>query len=87
MRKLGQKHLIVELRGPIAAIPPAIAKHGLRLTDNGCKLVYDYDTRGERTGITALLDDLRSAGLNFKDLVTTESSLEDIFVSLLRSGQ
>jgi ABC-2 type transport system ATP-binding protein len=87
MRKLGQKQLVLELREPIAAIPPALAKHGLVLADNGTKLVYTYDTRGERTGITSLLDDLHAAGLRFKDLSTTERSLEDIFVDLVRQRQ
>ena len=84
MRKLGQKQLTLELRAPIAVVPTALAKYGLTLADDGNKLVYTYDTRGEHTGITSLLDELRSAGLHFKDLATTESSLEDIFVGLVR---
>jgi ABC-2 type transport system ATP-binding protein len=84
MRKLGQKLMTLELRDPLAAVPPALAKYHLALTDNGCKLVYTYDTRGERTGITDLLDDLRAANVHFKDLSTTQTSLEDIFVSLVR---
>jgi ABC-2 type transport system ATP-binding protein len=87
MHKLGKKRMMLELREPIVAVPPALAKHGLTLSDDGCKLIYTYDTRSERTGITGLLDDVRSAGLQFKDLVTTESSLEDIFVGLLRPQQ
>jgi ABC-2 type transport system ATP-binding protein len=87
MRKLGQKQLTLELREPIAAVPPALARHKLMLSDDGCRLIYTYDTRGERTGITGLLEDVRAAGLNFKDLVTTESSLEDIFVGLVRPRQ
>jgi ABC-2 type transport system ATP-binding protein len=86
MRKLGQKQLTIELRAPIQSLPPLLAKHGLVLAADGCRLVYTYDTRGEHTGITDLLDDLRSVGLNFKDLSTSESSLEDIFVGLLRSS-
>jgi len=84
MRKLGQKQLTLELRAPIAAIPPALAKHSLELTDNGRKLIYSYDTRSEQTGITGLLDDLQTAGVHFKDLATSERSLEDIFVGLVR---
>jgi ABC-2 type transport system ATP-binding protein len=84
MRKLGQKQMTLELREPLAAVPPALAQHHLALTDDGCKLVYTYDTRGERTGITDLLDDLRAANVHFKDLSTTQTSLEDIFVSLVR---
>jgi ABC-2 type transport system ATP-binding protein len=52
----------------------------------GTELVYTYDTQGERTGVTALLDDLHRAGIRFKDLHTTQSSLEDIFVDLVRHG-
>src|SRR5271168_5240384 len=59
MRKLGQKQLTLELREPIAAVPPALAKHKLTLADDGCKLIYTYDTQSEHTGITDLLDDLR----------------------------
>ncbi len=83
MRKLGQKQMTVELREPIATVPAALARHGLTLTDDGGKLIYTYDTRGERTGITDLLENLRSAGLALKDLSTTQSSLEDIFVGLV----
>jgi ABC-2 type transport system ATP-binding protein len=86
MRKLGQKQLTLELREPIATIPAALAKHRLTLADGGGKLIYSYDTQREATGVTDLLDDLRSAGLPFKDLVTTERSLEDIFVGLVRQG-
>ena len=83
MRKLGQKQMTVELREPIAAVPAALARYRLTLTDDGGRLIYTYDTRGERTGITDLLDDLRNAGLMLKDLSTTQSSLEDIFVGLV----
>ena len=83
MRKLGQKQMTIELREPIASVPAALARYGLTLTDDGCKLIYSYDTRGEHTGITELLDELRNAGVAFKDLSTTQSSLEDIFVGLV----
>jgi ABC-2 type transport system ATP-binding protein len=83
MRKLGQKQLTLELREPIAAIPPALAKHHLTLAGDGGSLVYTYDTRAGQSGVTDLLDDLRGAGVHFKDLVTTERSLEDIFVGLV----
>ena len=83
MRKLGQKQLTLELREPIAAVPPALAKHHLTLAGDGSSLVYTYDTRAGHTGVTDLLDDLRGAGVRFKDLVTTERSLEDIFVGLV----
>ena len=87
MRKLGQKQLTLELRKPLEAVPAALAKRQLALSDDGCRLVYTYETRGEHTGITDLLDELRNAGLHFRDLVTTQSSLEDIFIGLLRKGQ
>jgi ABC-2 type transport system ATP-binding protein len=84
MRKLGGKQLALELREPLTAIPDALAAHNLVLADGGKELIYTYDTRAERTGITALLDDIQRAGIHFKDLQTTQSSLEDIFVGLVR---
>jgi ABC-2 type transport system ATP-binding protein len=87
MRKLGQKQMTVELREPIAVVPPALARHRLALADGGGKLIYTYNTRGEHTGITDLLEDLRNAGLHFTDLSTTQSSLEDIFVGLVSKRQ
>jgi ABC-2 type transport system ATP-binding protein len=87
MRKLGQKQLTLELREPIAAVPEALTKHQLTLVDDGTKLIYSYDTQSERTGVTTLLEDMRSAGLRFKDLSTRERSLEDIFVGLVRRQQ
>ena len=84
MRKLGRKQLTLQLHDPLTAIPPQLAGHHLELSGNGSELVYTYDTQGERPGIAALLDDLDKAGIQFKDLQTTQSSLEDIFVSLLR---
>jgi len=86
MRKLGKKQMTLELRTPLAALPPSLAKFPLALADDGCKLIYTYDTQSEQTGITDLLDALRSADVRFKDLATTQTSLEDIFVSLLRNG-
>jgi ABC-2 type transport system ATP-binding protein len=85
MRKLGRKRLTLHLQGRIDAIPPALAAYRLELSNQGCELTYNYDTKGERTGITSLLGDLRAAGIRFSDLDTTQSSLEDIFVSLVRS--
>ncbi|HWM48195.1 MAG TPA: ABC transporter ATP-binding protein [Xanthobacteraceae bacterium] len=87
MRKLGQKQLTLELHDPLAEIPPRLAPYALSLASEGHALVYSYDTQGERTGITDLLDELNAAGIRFKDLHTTQSSLEDIFVSLVRQGQ
>lgn len=86
MQKLGGKRLKLHLQGKIDAVPPALAPYRLELSDGGCELTYDYDTKGERTGITSLLSDLRNAGIRFSDLDTTQSSLEDIFVSLVRTS-
>ena len=84
MRKLGKKVLTLQLHEVLAAIPAGLAAHRLSLAANGRELVYTYDTQRERTGITSLLDDLNQAGIGFKDLQTTQSSLEDIFVDLVR---
>jgi ABC-2 type transport system ATP-binding protein len=85
MQKLGKKRLKLHLQGKIEAIPPLLAPYNLELSDGGCELTYNYDTKGDRTGITSLLSDLRGAGIRFSDLDTTQSSLEDIFVSLVRA--
>ena len=84
MRKLGKKVLTLQLQEVLAAIPAGLAAHRLSLAANGRELVYTYDTQRSRTGITSLLDDLNQAGIGFKDLHTTQSSLEDIFVDLVR---
>lgn len=83
MRKLGKKQLAVELQAPIRTIPEALSAYALTLADDGRRLVYTYDTRAERTGITALLQALSAAGLRLRDLQTSQNSLEDIFVSLV----
>jgi len=87
MRKLGKKVLTLQLREVLDAIPAELAAHRLNLAADGRELVYTYDTQRERTGITSLLDDLNQAGISFKDLQTTQSSLEDIFVDLVRQGK
>ena len=87
MRKLGKKQLTLNLHAKLPALPPALAAHRLALANGGSELVYTYDTQAERTGITALLKDLNEAGIRFRDLQTTQSSLEDIFVDLLRRAQ
>ncbi len=84
MRKLGRKRLTLQLQAPLDAVPPELAPHGLELAGGGTELVYTYDTKAERTGITALLGALAAAGIRFRDLRTSQSSLEDIFVGLLR---
>jgi len=85
MRKLGRKQLTLYLQEPLAEIPAVLAAFDLSLAANGSELVYSYDTKAERTGITALLQALAEAGIRFRDLQTSQSSLEDIFVSLVRS--
>jgi ABC-2 type transport system ATP-binding protein len=85
MQKLGRKQLKLHLQTRIEVIPPDLAAYNLELSNRGCELTYNYDTKGERTGITSLLSDLRNAGIRFYDLDTTQSSLEDIFVSLVRA--
>jgi ABC-2 type transport system ATP-binding protein len=85
MQKLGQKRLKLHLQHRIEAVPPELAPYNLELSEQGCELLYHYDTKGERTGITSLLSDLRAAGIKFSDLETAQSSLEDIFVSLVRA--
>ncbi len=84
MRKLGKKQLTLQLHEGIEIIPAALSAHNLALAPGGKELVYSYDTKSERTGITTLLEDMKAAGLRFRDLQTTQSSLEDIFVDLVR---
>jgi ABC-2 type transport system ATP-binding protein len=86
MHKLGKKQLVLQLNEPLAAIPPALAPHALELSGDGRSLIFTYDTQAGRTGITALLNDMRTSGIGFADLNTTQSSLEDIFVDLVRSA-
>jgi len=83
MRKLGRKQLILHLAAPLDRLPDGLAADGLELAEEGRRLVYTYDTRSERTGITALLQDLARSDIRFRDLETRESSLEEIFVSLV----
>lgn len=85
MRKLGKKQLTLHLQAPLIQVPEALAAHQLVLAADGRDLVYTYDTRASDSGIDALLRDLDAAGVHIKDLQTTQSSLEDIFVSLVRS--
>ncbi|HEY7764528.1 MAG TPA: ABC transporter ATP-binding protein [Aestuariivirgaceae bacterium] len=84
MAKLGKKQLLIELHASLDRIPEELKTYGLELGEGGKQLVYSYDTQGERTGITALLRDLSQAGIRFRDLDTMQSSLEDIFVDLVR---
>ena len=86
MSKLGKKRMILDLTKAVNSIPPTLDKFGLDLSDDGMQLTYTYDTQAERTGITTLLSTLHSAGISFNDLNTTQSSLEDIFVNLVRDA-
>jgi ABC-2 type transport system ATP-binding protein len=95
MHKLGKKQLKLQLSQPLAALPAALAGHALELAADGLTLTYTYDTRSESapgggagaggSGIAALLHDLAEAGVTYKDLQTSQSSLEDIFVSLVHT--
>ncbi|SEI19725.1 ABC transporter ATP-binding protein [Tardiphaga sp. OK245] len=84
MEQLGKKQLKLYLQGKVTEIPTSLAHYNLELAADGHQLIYSYDTKSERTGITSLLGDLRESGIRFSDLDTTQSSLEDIFVSLVR---
>jgi len=84
MSRMGQKQLRVELAKPVDTIPAALAGYELERAADGLALTYRYDTKGERTGITTLLADLQKAGLHMKDIQTRQSSLEDIFVGLVK---
>jgi len=87
MRKLGKKRMILHLQKKLEAVPAALGAHALTLANGGSELVFTYDTQAERTGVTALLSDLNTAGIRFRDLQTEQSSLEDIFVGLVSDRQ
>jgi ABC-2 type transport system ATP-binding protein len=85
MKKLGKKQLTLQLQTPLVEIPPELAAYPLELSADGAQLVYTFDAQGDRTGIAGLLRRLGDQGIDFRDLHTSESSLEEIFVSLVRS--
>ncbi|TNF89700.1 MAG: ABC transporter ATP-binding protein [Gammaproteobacteria bacterium] len=85
MQKLGKKQLLIELKQAIAEIPAGLADYNLEASADGSRLTYTYDPDIERTGITALLQSLHEVGLKLKDLQTSESSLEEIFVRLVNT--
>ena len=87
MRKLGRKQLTLHLQNTLQLVPPELANYHLELANGGSDLIYTYDTQGDRTSIATLLEDLDKSGISFKDLQTTQSSLEDIFVSLVRKNK
>jgi ABC-2 type transport system ATP-binding protein len=84
MRKLGRKQLTLYLQQPLQSIPPQLANRQVELTADGTQLVYTFDVQADATGIASLLRQLNEHGIDFKDLHTSESSLEEIFVSLVR---
>jgi len=86
MARMGQKQLTIELREPLDSVPPSLADHDLELSEDKQSLIYTYDTRKDRTGITKLLADLAREGVALRDLSTRQSSLEEIFVGLVKES-
>jgi len=86
MTKLGKKQLILDLVDSLSEVPANMADYELELSEDGMQLIYTFNTRGDRTGITALMDDLKLTGIAFRDLNTTQSSLEEIFVNLVEES-
>ena len=86
MQQMGRKTLRIDLKEPATAVPDALKAYGVVLSEDGMHLTYTYDTRGEGTGITRLLQALSSEGLALRDFQTTQSSLEEIFVGLIQEG-
>ena len=87
MKKLGKKELTLQLQQPLMSIPESLMLPGLTLSADHLELVYSFDTQSEQLGIAGLLQRLSDQGIAFKDLKTTQSSLEDIFVGLVNSGE
>jgi ABC-2 type transport system ATP-binding protein len=85
MRKLGKKQLTLDLQSPLAAVPEGLNSYRVELASEGRQLIYSFDANSEDTGIPSLLRRLSELGVDFKDLHTEQSSLEDIFVSLVHS--
>ena len=83
MSKMGKKQLVIDLREPVSAIPESLSKYAIEMSEGGETVTYTYDTTADATGITALLQDFSAAGMQLKDIRTTQSSLEDIFVDLV----
>lgn len=87
MRKLGKKQLTIQLQSPLEALPAKFSGYPLELANDGAELVYTFDAQAEETGIAGLLRRLSDEGVDFKDLHTSQSSLEEIFVSLVRDAK
>ena len=81
---MGTKELHIQLQDTISSIPDSLGSYDLSISDDKIGLIYSYDTKAERTGITSLLSDISAAGLVLRDLQTAQSSLEDIFVDLVK---
>ena len=84
MRRLGRKQMRIELQAPLDAVPDSLSGYELDRAEDGCSPTYTYDTQADRTGITALLNDLNKAEIRIRDVQTNQSSLEEIFVDLVR---
>jgi ABC-2 type transport system ATP-binding protein len=84
MHKLGTKQMIIELEEAVTRVPEALATWALKLSTDGTRLIYTYDPRNTSTGVSSILQAINEAGLLLKDLKTTQSSLEEIFVKLVR---
>jgi len=87
MDRMGQKQIALHLAEPLSTLPEGLKRPGLEIGADGQSVVYTYDTKGERTGITTLLNDLAMSGLTLRDVQTRESSLEEIFVGLVNQGE
>ena len=86
VRSMGQKTLLIELHEAVQALPPKLGSYNLTVLNNGLSISYNYDSSSKQTGITSLLQDMKEAGLKLKDLKTEQSSLENIFVELVREN-
>lgn len=84
IQKMGEKYLILYLTEKLSEIPASLSQYNLQLADDGMQLKYSYDVQQEDTGITALLDEIEAANIHYRDLATKQSSLEEIFVNLVR---
>ena len=83
MHKLGKKQLTLQLQQPLSHVPPELVSRSLTLSSDGSELIYTYDTQDSDVGVAELLKELADVGIHYKDLRTEQSSLEDIFVSLV----
>ncbi|WP_424971435.1 ABC transporter ATP-binding protein [Dinoroseobacter sp. S76] len=87
MARMGRKEAVIDIAEPLTALPESLAAYDLTLTGGGCQIVYTYDTQAERTGIRRVLNDLDAAGITMRDLSTRQSSLEEVFVSLVHAPE